>query len=480
MSLPHQRPPVESLSELSRFRTDLHACLTGRRDALFEVCEALVCAPGPVHHLAQLSLEPEHHRGHGSAYAALNHGRLDTDRLRQSLTAPPPPRFHGRLVLACDVSPWLRPDAWTSPDRSWCHTYGRGTGQAEMVPGWPYSMIAALEEGSTSWTAPLDLLRLLPGQDPITATADQVRGLLQRLIAAGHHRPADPDVLVVVDAGYDAVRLAFLLAGLPVQVLGRLRSDRVLYGPAEHLPPSAAGRPAKHGAPLRMAAPATWPAPEQETSTATRRYGTATARAWNRMHPRLTHRSAWADHPGELPVIEGTLVRLEVEALPSRRSPAPLWLWSSATGLGAEGVDGLWWAYLRRFDIEHTFRFLKQQLGWDAPRLRDPEAADRWSWIVIAAYTQLRLARRSVGDVRLPWQRRVEQHRLSPGRVRRGFRYLRAGLPGLVGVPRPSRPGPGRPPGSRNRCPAPRYGVARKNKKNKTGTASRPADKQPA
>lgn len=109
------------------------------------------------------------------------------------------------------------------------------------------------------------------------------------------------------------------------------------------------------------------------------RYGAATARSWDRMHPRLTHRAAWADHPGQLPVIKGSLVLLEVQALPSRRAPKPLWLWSSATGLDPEQVDQVWWACLRRFDIEHTFRFFKQELGWDAPRLRDPGAADRWS-----------------------------------------------------------------------------------------------------
>lgn len=475
MSVLYNHAHVEPLSELSRFRTELHTCLTNRGDALFDVCEALVCAPGPVHHLAQLSLEPEHQRGHGSAYAALNRGRIDTARLRQSLAALPLPRFHGRLVLAADISPWLRPDAWTSPGRSWCHTYGRGTGQAEMVPGWPYSLITALEEGSTSWTAPLDVARLPPGADGTEACARQVRDLIERLTCAGHHRDGDPSVLVVVDAGYDSPRLAFLLADLPVQVLGRLRSDRVLYGPAEHLAPSAAGRPAKHGSPLRMGAPGTWPAERVDTTGRTRRYGRVRARAWDRMHPRLTHRCAWADHSGELPVIEGTLVLLEVEALPSRRAPKPLWLWSSATGLGPDEVDGLWWSYLRRFDIEHTFRFLKQHLGWDAPRLRDPAAADRWGWVVIAAYTQLRLARSLVSDVRLPWQRPVELHRMSPGRVRRGFRYLHARLPGLVGVLRPSRPGPGRPPGSRNKRSAPRYGVP---KKHKTGIASRPRDKQ--
>ncbi|MBB5490408.1 NF041680 family putative transposase [Nocardiopsis metallicus] len=433
MSLLHQHTPVEPLSTLARFRSQFHACLTTRADALFEVCEALVSTPTPVRHLAQLSLEPEHHRGHGSAYAALAHGSIDTTQLRSILASLPLPRFHGRIVLACDVSPWLRPDAWTSPDRAWCHTYGRGTGQAEMVPGWPYSMIVALEEGSTSWTAPLDLRRLHSDEDPTTVTAHQVRQLIARLIRAEHHQQGDPDIVVVVDAGYDSPRLAYLLADLPVQVVGRLPSNRVLYGPAEHRPISANGRPPKHGAALRMAAPDTWPEPETVTTAATRRYGSATARSWDRMHPRLTHRSAWAEHPGELPVIEGTLVLLQVQALPSRRDPKPLWLWSSATGMRSEQVSQMWWAYLRRFDIEHTFRFLKQSLGWNAPRLRDPRSADRWSWLVVVAYTQLRLARLLARQVRLPWHRLVEADRMSPARVRRGFRYIRADLPVCVG-----------------------------------------------
>ncbi|WP_203217863.1 hypothetical protein [Nocardia terpenica] len=45
------------------------------------------------------------------------------------------------------------------------------------------------------------------------------------------------------------------------------------------------------------------------TRTENRLYGTATARAWDRLHPRLTRRSAWAAHARPLPVIEGTVLR---------------------------------------------------------------------------------------------------------------------------------------------------------------------------
>jgi hypothetical protein len=47
-------------------------------------------------------------------------------------------------------------------------------------------------------------------------------------------------------------------------------------------------------------------------------------------------------------------------------------------------------------------RLFKQTLGWTKPRLRSSEATDRWTWLVIAAYAQLRLARPLATDLRRP------------------------------------------------------------------------------
>ena len=95
-------------------------------------------------------------------------------------------------MLAADVSNWLRPGAATSPERLFCHVYGRGKGQAQMIPGWPYSVIAALEPGRTSWTAVLDAIRLGPDDDETEVTAAQVREVVARLVAAGHWHQGDP------------------------------------------------------------------------------------------------------------------------------------------------------------------------------------------------------------------------------------------------------------------------------------------------
>ncbi|MDQ1653461.1 MAG: hypothetical protein QOI35_2661 [Cryptosporangiaceae bacterium] len=462
---------VESLNVLSGFRAELYGCLTARADALFELTDAVLCADGPVRSLVGLTLEREHRRGHGALYDALNCGRADVGRLRRCLAGLPLPRAAGgRIVLAVDVSPWLRPDAATSPGRLFCHVHGRGKNQAQLIPGWPYSVVAALETGSTSWTAVLDAVRLGPAGDATAVTAAQLRDVIGRLTAAGHWRAGGEDILIVLDSGYDTARLAWLLSDLPVEILGRIRSDRVLRLPAPPREPAAIGRPRRHGGEFRLADPATWPEPAVITSTATSRYGTANASTWDRLHPRLTHRAAWLDHDGELPVLHGTLIRLQVDRLPGDRDPKPLWLWSSATSASPAHVDQLWQAFLRRFDLEHTFRLFKQTLGWTAPRLRDPAAADRWTWLVIAAQTQLRLARDLTQDLRRPWERPASAAKLTPARVRRGFRNLRPKTTQPASAPKPSRPGPGRPPGSRNSRPATRHDVGKTQKRAHTLT----------
>lgn len=102
--------------------------------------------------------------------------------------------------------------------------------------------------------------------------------------------------------------------------------------------------------------------------------------------------------------LSATLIRLEVERLPTGGDP--LWVWSSTTGMTGADVDLRWQAFLGRFDLEHTFRMIKQMLGWTRPKLRTTAAADRWTWLILVAHTQLRLARPLAEDVLGPGNHR--------------------------------------------------------------------------
>ncbi|MFF3354159.1 transposase [Streptomyces sp. NPDC002917] len=284
------------------------ATVLRRPDALFELTDAILCADGPVKTLVELCLAVEHRRGHGALYAALDRGWLEPTRLRRSLAGLPLPKSADwRIVLAVDVSNWLRPDAPTSDDRLFCHVYGRCDRKTDQfVPGWPYSFVAALETGRTSWVALLDAVRLGPGgrRDcrPTTRRGNEVD-------AGRHWQAGDPEILIVMDSGYDVAYFSHALADLSVVLVGHLRSDRVVLrdpGPARSRPKG--GRPRRHGGVLTFAKPDSWHEPEITTVTNTTRYGKAEARAWDRMHPRLTHRGPWLDHAEvELPLISQAL-----------------------------------------------------------------------------------------------------------------------------------------------------------------------------
>ena len=189
--------------------------------------------------------------------------------------------------------------------------------------------------------------------------------------------------------------------------------------------------------------------------------------------PKLAKLGGWAGHPGKIPCIEGTLIQLRAGRLPGYRELKPLWLRASVTGATTAEVTALWQAFARRFDLEHTFRLFKQVLGWTAPKVRSPQAADRWTWLIIAAYTQLRLARPLAADLRLPWHKPAPPGTMTPARVRRGFRRVRDTVTTPAAPPKPARPGPGRPQGSPNRRKAPHHDVGKHNPERKKRTKRR-------
>jgi hypothetical protein len=437
---------ASAVRRLRDFREQSFGCLGRRRNALFELIDALLTAAS-VPSVPHLSLQPAHRRGWGSAYAALAAGELDTERLAGVLAA----QVCGVAgpVFAVDASTWARCDAECSPGRGFYYSPTRHSAGQPIVAGWCYSWIAQLSFDRDSWTAPVDVRRVPPGEDLGQATAAQIRAVTRRL-GAGAAAP-----LFVFDAGYDPIALTVDLADLPVAILVRIRGDRVFYTVPAARGAGQRGRPRRHGARFCCVDPASWPAPEQTLDVDDEQYGRVRVTAWAGLHPKLAGRGRWTDHP-KPPIVTGTVIRVQVEHLPGPRGRAvkTLWLWWA--GPGRPDLDLCWRAYIRRFDLEHTFRFCKQALGWTTPRVRTPEQADRWTWLILTAYTQLRLARPITADARLPWERRLPTSRLTPTRIRRGFAGLLPMLGTPASPPKPCGRSPGRPKGSR-RGPAPRH-----------------------
>ena len=415
MSLPHD--------PLAHFRAECYQSFGLRRAALFDLLDAVLSGER-ITRLVRLSLEPGFRRGWASLFDALADGRIDLAALRRLLRRSlPEPESGQRLLWVIDGSSWPRPAAKTSPGRTHCRVVHAGQPQSGIVPGWEYQWLAAIPEMRGSWVLPLELRRRGPrAGTPTSLAIRQLKAVLQSRSRAA------PRPIVLLDSHYDVPQL--IDARLPVDLLARLASNRRFF----RAPPPyvGMGRPCKHGPIFRCADPATQHDPDQTQTFDDAEHGTVTIACWSGLHPQ--------PHP-ELAL---TVLRITVERLPRRaKAPAPLWLvWHGDTR--PDDLSVLWRWYQRRFAIEHGFRFLKQDLGWTVPRLRTPQQADRWSWLLALVLWQLWLARPLVTEARLPWERPTTAKRRSPGQVRRVMGRLLATLPSLAPPPQPRGKSPGR------------------------------------
>lgn len=425
---------------LATFRQALYDLTLGRRkDTLLDLVDAVLTRPGR-EPLVQRTLAPLFRRGWASASDGLAEGTLDEAACRRLCLAHLTPPDAGRPIWAVDGTSWPRPAAMTSNERTWIYQPRPGIPQKGLVPGWEFQWLVEVPRPGTSWLRPLDVARRGPtAGTPTTLALTQLERVMPLL------PPDYPRPVVTFDSSYDPLELAQAIqAGLAIDALVRLNPRRVFWTP----PPAyrGTGHPRWYGEKVRLWQSETLPTPDAVATTTDARHGTIRVEVWRGMRQRPQR------------VLPLTLVRVQVDHLPRRtRTPAPLWL----AWIGAGEPDDrlvLWRWYGLRFTIEGGFRFLKQTLGWTAIRVRDPAAAERWTWLLAVALWQVWLARAVVTDQRLPWERALPPERLTPGRVLRAMGPILASIGSPARPVRPRGKSPGRQIGQ---CPGPatRYAV---------------------
>ena len=156
-------------------------------------------------------------------------------------------------MFGIDVTPLPRPDAVFADALVMVRV--RGAGGDRYLPGWPLSVLVGVRWGASSWVDAVGARRLRPGEDHADATVARISDLLAGLAATGKWKPGDPLPLVMLDAGYPATDICHALAGQPVQVLARLRGDRVFYADPAPRAAGQRGAPRRHGQRFALAVP---------------------------------------------------------------------------------------------------------------------------------------------------------------------------------------------------------------------------------
>lgn len=418
---------MSHFDKLQTFRHKAYRLMGNGRDALFDLMDAVLTSRS-VSSLAELSLSPLFRRQWSSVYESLQDS--DPPRLKlMELYLEQIEQGH-QPVLAGDHTAWSRLQAETLRERTYEHQANPMSGAKPITLGQGYSTIAWIPEKQGSWALPLLHERITSAETPIEKAATQLRQVCQKLAS----RP-----LSLWDAEYGCAPFLTKTADIDCDKLIRLRSNRVLYGaPAAY---SGTGRPRKHGDKFKLNDATTWWKPDEALEVEDEKWGVLSLQVWHSLHLRQAASQVLS------------LIRVERLSCTGTTPLRPLWLiW---VGLEPPALSTLWQQYLRRFAIDHWYRFAKQRLHWTLPQLATPESSQRWSDLMPLLTWQLWLARLEVQDSPLPWQK--SSPNCSPGRTANAFAAVLAliGTPAPAPKPRGKSPGwtPGQPRSRRIRYP---------------------------
>jgi hypothetical protein len=419
---------MTSLDKLEQFRNNTYKIIGNGRDALFDLMDAVLTSRS-VSSFVELSLSPLFRRKWPSIYEALQDGDPEREDLMKQYVQQIPDGEE--TILAGDHTAWSRHHAVTLQDRTYEHQPQPGIGSNPVTVGQGYSTIAWIPELEGSWALPLLHERITSFETPIKKAASQLRLVCAEMTGS---------VLFLGDSEYGCAPFLQQTADIKCRKLLRLRPNRVLY----HAPKQydGYGRPYKHGEKFSLKDADTWSVPQADITTEDPKLGRLRMRQWLNLHLKQA-----ADYPFALILVE----RLDAP------NSKPLWLiWLAKDKLTLSVV---WQKYLRRFAIEHWYRFLRQRLHWTLPQLSTPKQMQAWSDLMPLLTWQLWLARDVVTDSPLPWQKPMAK--LSPGRIANAFALLLVRIGSPAPDPKPRGNSPGWAPG-RKRTPRIRYPTVKK------------------
>jgi len=166
-------------------------------------------------------------------------GQRDTAAVRPRLINQLPQQ--GSCFFALDAVSWARPRSRVLKDVQYVHHASSDGDGGNITIGYPYSALAWGAEAHTSWSLPVDVQRI-----PGNPTAQDVGVAQMQALAKARAECTQALDIVAADGKYGNGRFVSRVSTLPVGIVTRLRSDRVLYRPAEPTP-GKRGRPSTDG-----------------------------------------------------------------------------------------------------------------------------------------------------------------------------------------------------------------------------------------
>lgn len=433
-----------NLNTLNEFRHGVYGCFGNAKDALFNLVDAL-SSEAAARSFPELSFSPFFERTWASLYEALEDGQIEASRLRQVFVDFAPLPQAGEIVfLGVDTSNLYRPEAQTASDRTLVPMANVPKNTHASSPGWVMSHVVLLPTQAGQGTFVLDTARVASTELATEVAARQLRAVVALLVARGLHP------IILGDRWYACAPFLTRLADVLACSLLRVKSNRVFYRPAPVRLPGQVGASRKDGDRFQCKDESSHGQPDETWEGLDAKGARIEVRCWKHLHLR-TARSL------ELSVIQ--IIRHGASG--KARDPKISWfVWKGDRSAPLAQISP---TYRLRYSHEHGYRFDKQELLWDLPRLSTPERTERWTWVVACVHNLLVLARPEVSGCYRPWEARRSV--LTLAQVRRAMPTLLHELGTPARPPQRRGKAPGRAKGFHPK-PRTRHPVIRKTSKN--------------
>jgi hypothetical protein len=436
-----------ALAKARKFQIDLLNSFPRRKEALLQLVEALAGAVKPSS-VVELSLAPSFQRTYSNIQKAIDALNTDIESDKSeflnslseepidSSTAAtasraketdaflsqtriwtdtfadlvPQETIRPFKLFAIDATSTGRPYAQTLEDRTYLHQSSQ-LGSSITI-GLQASMLVAIPEeveGEAKWTLPLSVERIPSKKTPCEVAKQQ----LEEIARLWRNSLS----VIVADSGYTALKPC----GQNQIIIARGRIDRTGRRPyrEDKNKPGQRGRPRKYEEKMLYFADnvpkGNEGGPDEEFEYE--------AKIKRREVCILLSRWKGIQVHGQTNLVD--IVKCEIFLKTDsfkKLFDQPLLLIVSGERRGELSSLQVYESYLRRFDIEHFFRFEKQQLLFSGYQTAELQRQVNWWWLCLMAYWLLFLVRAVAPESNRPWMpKRRSNMTASPGEVKRVF-----------------------------------------------------------
>ena len=436
---------LPQLTDVQKFRHNLYSIFSKRKDAIFNLLDAIASHAHQCDSVVQLSTAPCFDRQYTSITDAIVSGLpaanwKEIEALAYQTFCAETKRHC--FVLDCTANP--RPYAKTLTDKSIVHTPNPTPGNKPICAGHQYAAIAALphpaQDAQKHWLVPLSVERVPSDQKGHEFGMGQLGELIQSLSLTNEPCISIADSLYASEkCRSEATKHQNLIH------LFRARANRNLYHPPEVTGPTK-GRPKVYGHKMTLNDPQTHKAPDEEMlfeqTSARGEKQQVKIKAWYNMRFRGSKSFRSQEHPVTLMQI--CLYDAKGEALFKR----PMFIALAGANRDKVSIKEAYHYYRRRYDIEHFFRFGKGKLLITAYQTPETSNEENWWKLCFLAYQQLYLCRGLASSQPMPWERYLPANKntqavQSPSQTQRGFANLLEQLetPAVICLERGAAPG---------------------------------------